>query len=195
MELWNGFATALTGSQEFVNMDGIEYDVVLSQLNANPNLTADQVAVATSASTIYEVTWSAVAVDARYNALRTAVDQWSIALKAALPAQRAAIARGFGNAKSFWQAPTDKDLSDLAKAVNAQVTGTDLKAKGTAVINAVEAIVLHRRFIGSKYNMVKGITITGITRPVEKTADWTYYHSLEFATRTGWDEFEDLLAS
>ena len=196
MELWNGFATTLTGSQEFVNMDGIEYDVLLSRLNANTGWTADQVAVATSESTVFEVTWSAMAVDARYTALRTAVDQWSIALKAALPAQRAAIARGFQNAKSFWQAPTDKDLSDLAKAVNAQVTGTDLKAKGTAVINAVEAVVLHRRSIGSKYNMVKGITITGITRPVERTtADWTYYHSLEFAQRTNWDEFEDLLAS
>ena len=62
-------------------------------------------------------------------------------------------------------------------------------------MNAVDAIVLHRRFIGSKYAMVHGITITGITRAVERTtADWTYYHSLEFAQRTGWDEFEDLLA-
>ena len=34
--LWAGHATALTGSQEFVNMDGIEYDVVINQLNANP---------------------------------------------------------------------------------------------------------------------------------------------------------------
>ena len=195
MALWNGKATALTGSQEFVNMDGIEYDTVLSQLNASPAMTADQAAVATSASTVAELTWSAMAVDSRYTALRNAVDAWSIALKAAVPAQKAKIARGFQNAKSFWQAPTDKDLYDLAKQVNAQVTGTDLKAKGTAVMNAVDAIVLHRRFIGSKYNMVHGITITGISRPVEKNADWTYYHSLDFAQTTGWDEFEDLLAS
>ncbi len=195
MALWAGKATALTGSQEFVNMDGIEYDVLLSQLNANPNMTADQVAVATSASTIYEVTWSAMAVDSRYNALRNAVDDWSIALKNALPGQKQAIARGFQNAKSFWQAPTDKDLYDLAKKVNAQVTDANVKAKGTAVMNAVDAVVLHRRFIGSKYNMVRGITITGISRPVEKNADWTYYHTLDFAQTTGWDEFEDLLAS
>ena len=43
--------------------------------------------------------------------------------------------------------------------------------------------------------MVRGITITGITRPVEKTAEWTYYRGLDFAPATGWDEFEDLLAS
>ena len=195
MDLWNGHATALVGSQEFVNMDGIEYDTVISQLRANPNMTADQVAAASSASATVEKTYSSMAVDNRYAALRTAVDAWAIALKAAVPAQKATIARGFTNAKSFWQAPTDKDLYDLAKQINAQVTGTDLKNKGTAVMNAVDAVVLHKRFTGKAYNMVHGITITGITRPVEKTADWTYYHSLDFAQRTNWDEFEDLLAS
>jgi len=195
MDLWNGHATALVGSQEFVNMDGIEYDTVINQLRANPLMTADQVAAASSASAIVEKTYSSMAVDNRYAALRSAVDAWAIALKAAVPSQKAAIARGFQNAKSFWQAPTDKDLYDLAKQINAQVTGTDLKTKGTAVMNAVDAVVLHRRFTGKAYNMVHGITITGITRPVEKTADWTYYHSLDFAQRTNWEEFEDLLAS
>ena len=117
----------------------------------------------------------------------------SIALKNALPTQRAAIARGFQNAKSFWQAPTDKDLYDLAKR---QRPGDrrPLKTKGTAVMNAVNAVRLHKRNTGKAYDMVGGITITGITRPVEKTADWTYYHTLDFALTTGWDEFEDLLA-
>jgi hypothetical protein len=195
MDLWNGHATALVGSQEYVNMDGIEYDTVINQLRANPAMTADQVAAASSASAIVEKTYSSMAVDNRYTVLRAAVDAWAVALKAAVPSQKAAIARGFQNAKSFWQAPTDKDLYDLAKQVNAQVTGTDLKNKGAAVMNAVDAVVLHRRFTGKAYNMVHGITITGITRPVEKTADWTYYHSLDFAQRTNWEEFEDLLAS
>ena len=149
-------------------MDGIEYDTVLSQLNANPNMTADQVASASSASAIVEKTYSSMAVDDRYLALRTAVNDWSIALRNALPAQKTAITRGFSNAKSFWQAPTDKDLYDLAKQINAQVTDNALKAKGTAVMNAVDAVVLHRRFTGKAYNMVHGITITGITRPVER---------------------------
>ena len=195
MSLWHGRATALVGSQEFVNMDGIEYDTVLSQLNSNPNMSADQVASASSASAIVEKTYSSMAVDDRYLALRAAVNDWSIALRNALPAQKTAITRGFSNAKSFWQAPTDKDLYDLAKQINAQVTDNALKAKGTAVMNAVDAVVLHRRFTGKAYNMVHGITITGITRPVERNADWTYYRTLDFALTTGWDEFEDLLAS
>ena len=84
---------------------------------------------------------------------------------------------------------------DLAKQVNAQLSDATLKAKGTAVMNAVDAVVLHRRFTGKAYNMVHGITITGITRSVERNADWTYYHTLDFAQSTGWDEFEDVLAS
>jgi hypothetical protein len=195
MALWAGKASALVGSQEYVNMDGIEYDTVIDQLNANPDMTADQVAAATSASAVVEKTYSSMALDGRWTTLRTAVDQWATALKAALPAQKSAITRGFNNAKSFWQAPTDKDLYDLARQINAQVTGTDLKAKGTAVMNAVTAAVIHKRSTGKAYNMVGGITITGITRPVERNADWTYYHTLDFALGTSWDEFEDLLAS
>ena len=74
MSLWHGHATALTGSQEWVGWDGIEYDVVLAQLAANPNMTADQVAIATSQSTITDKTWSAIAVDGRLDTLLTAVD-------------------------------------------------------------------------------------------------------------------------
>ena len=39
--LWHGHATALSHSQEYVGWDGIEYDLVLAQLAANPNMTAD----------------------------------------------------------------------------------------------------------------------------------------------------------
>ena len=178
----HGHATALVGSQEFVNWDGIEYDTVINQLFANPNMTADQVAAASSASATAEATYSSMAVDARYDALRNAVDAWSIALKASLPAQKGVAPQGFANAKAFWQAPTDIDLYDLAKQVNAQVTDANVKAKGTAVMSAVDALVLHKRFTGSKYNMVHGITITGISKAVQKNADLTYYHSLDFAT-------------
>jgi hypothetical protein len=136
-----------------------------------------------------------MAVDSRYVALRTAVNDWATALKASLPGQRNAIVHGFGNAKSFWQAPTDKDLYDLAKQVNAQVTDANLKAKGTAVMNAVNAVVLAKRFTGKAYNMVGGITITGITRPAEKTADWPFYRALDFSLTTTWDDFLDQLAS
>ena len=104
--LWHGHATALVGSQEFVNLDGIEYDVVIAQMNANPNMTADQVAAASSASATAEATYSSMARRRPlHDALKNAVDAWSIALKAALPAQKAAILRGFANAKVVLAGP------------------------------------------------------------------------------------------
>ena len=47
--------------------DGLEYDVFLGQLKANPTMTADQLAINSSASTVSDKTWSAVAVDSRMN--------------------------------------------------------------------------------------------------------------------------------
>ena len=102
--------------------------------------------------------------------------------------------RGFENAKSFWQAPTDKDLYDLAKQINAQVTDADAEGQGHGRHERGERRGAAQAVHGQGYNLVGGITITGITRPVEKNADWTYYHTLDFALTTGWDEFEDLLA-
>src|SRR5512142_3115889 len=46
--LWHGYATAVSHSQEYVGMEGVQYDLVLAQLSANPNMTADQVAIVTS---------------------------------------------------------------------------------------------------------------------------------------------------
>jgi hypothetical protein len=152
-------------------------------------------AVATSGSTINEKTWSAVPVDARFDALRSAVDAWSVALRGALPTQRGALTRAFSKARSFWQAPTDLDLSDLARQVDTQVRDPTLRAKGTAVIEAVDRLVIHRRSLGKQYDMVRGITITGFTRPSDRDAAWTAYRDLDFARSTGWDEFLDVLAS
>ena len=67
--LWHGHATAVSHSQEWVGGEGIQYDLVLAQLAANPNMTADQVAIATTQSATSDKTWSAVAVDCRFDAL------------------------------------------------------------------------------------------------------------------------------
>ena len=72
--LWHGHATALRIHRNGWVGNGIEYDVVLAQLAANPNMTADQVAIATSQSATSDKTWSAVAVDSRFDTLLTAVE-------------------------------------------------------------------------------------------------------------------------
>jgi hypothetical protein len=191
--LWHGHATALAHSQEWVGWDGVEYDVVLEQLAANPNMTADQVAIATSQSAASDKTWSAVAVDHRFNTLLSAVNDWSTALQNGLAANRRKYDQAFGATRSFWQAPMDKDLYDMAFEMKNKVTDTNIRNKSQAVMNAVNSVVLHERHVNA-YAEVHGITIYHISKATEKDSDYTYYRGLEFALQSGWDEFLDAYA-
>ena len=191
--LWHGHATALAHSQEWVGGEGVQYDLVLAQLAANPNMTADQVAIATSQSTTSDKTWSAVAVDSRFDTLLTAVNQWSVALNNGLAANRKKYDRAFGATRSFWQAPMDKDLYDMAFEINRNVTDINIKTRSQAVMNAVNAVVLHERHVNA-YADVHGITIYHIARATEKDSNYIYYRTLDFALQTGWDEFLDAYA-
>ena len=194
MKLWQGHATALTSSQEYVGWDGIEYDIVLEKLAANPNMSADQVAIATSQSATNDKTWSAVAVDSRLNTLITAVDQLSAALNAGLAANRSKYNRAFGATRSFWQAPMDKDLYDMAFELNRNVSDANVKAKSLAVMNAFSSVVLHERHVNA-YADVHGITIYHISKATEKDSDYTYYRStVDLALQTSWDEFLNAFA-
>ena len=191
--LWHGYATAVTHSQEWVGGEGLQYDLVLAQLAANPNMSADQVAIASSQSATSDKTWSAVAVDSRFDALLNAVNQWSVALNNGLGVNRKKYDRAFGATRSFWQAPMDKDLYDMAFEINRNVTDATIKARSQAVMNAVNAVVLHERHVNA-YADAHGITIYHISRAAEKDSNYTYYGSLDFASQTGWDEFLDAYA-
>jgi len=192
--LWHGHATAVTGSQEYVGWEGLQYDQVLAQLAVNPNMTADQVAIAFSQSASADKTWSAVAVDSRFTALVTAVDQWSVALKNGLSANRKKYDRAFGATQSFWQAPMDKDLYDMAYEVNRLVSDANIKSKSQAVMNAVNAVVLNEHHVNA-YSGAHGITIYYVSSASGKDSNYTYYRStIDFALQTGWDEFLDAYA-
>jgi cysteine peptidase C11 family protein len=191
--LWHGHATALSHSQEWVGGEGIQYDLVLAQLAANPNMSADQVAIATTQSATSDKTWSAVAVDSRFNALLSAVNQWSIALKDGLATNRKKYDQAFTATRSFWQSPTDKDLYDMAYEINGRVTDSNIKRKSQAVMNAVSFVVLSERHVNA-YADVHGITIYHISKASQKDLDYAYYQDLDFALQTGWNEFLDLYA-
>jgi hypothetical protein len=144
-------------------------------------------AINSSASTLTDKTWSAMAVDARLNTLLTAVDQWGTALRNGVVANKKAYTNAFGAARSYWQAPMDKDLYDLAANINAKVTDTTIRARGTAVMNAFSSVVLHERHVGN-YAGSHGITIYGPGTKNQKIDD-VYYRTLDFAQTTSWDEF------
>ncbi len=192
--LWHGHATAVSHSQEWVGGEGIQYDLVLAQLAANPNMTADQVAIATTQSASSDKTWSAVAVDSRFDTLLSAVNQWSVALNNGLAANRKKYDQAFTATRSFWQAPMDKDLYDMAYEINSRVSDQNIKSKSQAVMNAVNGVVLYERHVNA-YAEVHGITIYHVAKATEKDSNYTYYRTtLDFALQTGWDEFLDVYA-
>ncbi|HLO30407.1 MAG TPA: clostripain-related cysteine peptidase [Anaerolineales bacterium] len=191
--LWHGHATALSHSQEWVGGEGVQYDLLLAQLVGNPNMSADQVAIVTTQSASQDKTWSAVAVDSRFDALLSAVDSWSVALKSGLSQNRKKYDQAFTATRSFWQAPMDKDLYDMAFEINSRVSDRNIKSKGQAVMNAVKAVVLYERHVNA-YAEVHGITIYHISKATEKDSNYTYYRTLDFALQTGWDEFLDAYA-
>jgi hypothetical protein len=192
--LWHGHATALAHSQEWVGGEGVQYDEVLQKLAANPRMTADQLAIATSQSAASDKTWSAVAVDSRFDALLMAVDQWSVALEGGLSQNRRKYDQALTATRSFWQAPMDKDLYDMAYEINRLVSDPLIKSKSQAVMDAVDAVVLHERHV-NEYAEVRGITIYHISNAAQKDSDYDYYRSkLDFALQTSWDEFLDAYA-
>jgi len=192
--LWHGHATAVSHSQEWVGDEGIQYDLVLAQLSKSPNMTADQVAIATTQSATSDKTWSAVAVDGRFDGLLFAVNQWSVALKNGLGSNRKKYDQAFTATRSFWQAPMDKDLYDMAYEINRRVSDQNIKNKSQAVMNAVNSVVLSERHVNA-YADVHGITIYHISKATEKDSNYNYYRTtLDFALQTGWDEFLDAYA-
>ena len=150
-------------------------------------MTADQVAIATSQSTITDKTWSAVAVDGRLDTLLSAVDKWSTALKNDLDANKKKYTAAFNATRSFDQAPMDKDLYDMAFEIKQNVSDANIKNKSQAVMDAFAMVVLHERHV-PKYSDAHGITIYHPSKANQKT-DHEYYLTLDFALQTRWDEF------
>jgi len=196
-KLWQGKATAIAASEEYVGWNGIEYDSVIAQLRANPFMSADQVAIATAQSAINlggERTWSAAAVDGRLTGLLTATDQFATALTGGLAANRKKYDQAFGATRSMWQAPMDKDLYDMANEINRAVSDAGIKAKAQSVMNAFGSVVLWEGHTNA-YADVHGITIYHIGKAAQKDSNYTYYRStIDLALTTGWDEFVNAYA-
>lgn len=200
--LWRGHATAVTGSQEWVGAEGLQYDLVLAHLAANSGWTADQLAIDFAKTATADKTWSAVAVDSRFTALFNAVNEWSTALNNGLAKYRKQYDQAFTATRSFWQSPTDKDLYDMAYELKNKVSDTTIKTKSQAVMSAFSTTVLFERHANA-YADTHGITIYHISKAAQKDSDYLYYRDylnpnpivvLDFAQQTGWDEFLDAYA-
>lgn len=185
--LWHGHATTIVHSQEYVEWDGIEYDTVIKKLNENPLLNSDQVAIITnkSASVNKEKTGSAIAVDARWDKFIKSFDEWSVALKDGLAKNRKIYDQAFKEGQSFYEAPDDKDLYDIASKINKYTTDPLIKSKSQALMSSFKNVLLDE-WHTKDYANAHGMTISKL--PVKDTS-FKYYKSLDFSLNTHWDEF------
>ena len=198
------YSQAIVHSQEYVNWDGIEYELVIPALHENPEMTPEELAVVInqSAAVNAERSNSAVALDENWDALISAVDAWALALEAGLPDYRQHYVGAFRAAKYFWQDQTARDLYDAASIIGDRIGlrlgDAEILATSQAVMDAVEAAVLddwHRRNLDSAH----GISIFLPTRAADlddpATLDWNefdyYQNYLVFSRLTHWDEFLD----
>jgi hypothetical protein len=193
-------AQAIVHSQEYLNMDGIEYEWVIPALQANPDMTADELAVLInwSTSTNRERTGSAVALDERWDTLLEAVDAWAVALGDGLAANRSDYVHAFRAAEYFWGDRTAKDLYELAYGIDIRVDDPDLQAKSQAVMTAIDGVLLDE-WHTQPYHGAHGISIFLPMRVQDLDAasspewnDFEYYRDyLVFSRLTHWDEFLD----
>jgi hypothetical protein len=194
------YSQAIVHSQEFVGWDGIEYELVIPALQANPGMTAEQLAVEInqSSATNKEKTGSAVALNTDWDALITAIDEWAVALQGGLPTYKSVYVNAFRAAQSFVGDKTAKDLYDIAYEINNRVSDSNIQAKSQAVMSAVDAVVLDE-WHSRPYSGAHGISIflpatVGDLDDLSTTEwnEWDYYRNyLAFSRLTNWDEFLD----
>jgi hypothetical protein len=193
-------AQAMVASQEYLNMDGIEYELVIPALQDNPDMTADDLAIVINQSTssTRERTGSAVALDERWDVLIEAVDAWAVALQGGLAQYRSDYNRAFRPAKFFWGDRTARDLYDLAYGINTRIDEPNLQDKSQAVMDAIDAVVLDE-WHTKPYHGAHGISIFLPMRAQDldmasssEGNDFEYYcEMLVFSRLTHWDEFLD----
>lgn len=191
---------AIVHSQEYVNWDGIEYELVIPALQEDPDLSAEALAVVInqSAGINKERTGSAVALNEDWDALIEAIDDWAVALMDGLPQYRMDYHRSFQVAQVFWQDRTAKDLYDVADKIRNRVADSEIQAKSLVVMKAVEAVVLDE-WHTTQYHDAHGISIFVPTRIDDlddpATTEWNefeyYRQQLVFGRLTQWDEFLD----
>ena len=157
---WQPYAQAMAGSEQYTNWEGIQYDQVIAAIRTTPTMTAQQVSDRIAQTALGDsITYSSVALDARMTTLKTAVDQWALALKNGLPTYKSAYSSAWRNTLNFTDA-TEKDLYDAAYQIKAKVADATIKARCDAVMAAVTgAVTVNWTNGSSKVAKAKGIAI------------------------------------
>lgn len=196
--MWRKFARAIAGAEEYVDTEGIRYNKVVSALQADPGLTAEDLAetIGRSMLSIKERTGSTVALDTEWDELLQAIDEWSVSLLQGLPDYRSDYDQARRNTLRF-DDPLFRDLYDAALELKAHVSDSNIQTKSQAVMDAVDATVLGDWHHRPRYRDAHGITIFWPQDPEDldepSSTEWNdfeYYRTmLSFSRLTHWDEF------
>jgi hypothetical protein len=184
----------LVGSEDLTMAEGVAWETVIPALRAAPTMTASTLAT-TIGTNMNDGTTSAIALDARWDAVVTATDQLGAAMKAGLPANQAAYDAAFKVTRKFAADSTLADLWDLANQVKLQVTDPTIQNACQAVMNAVSACVVYESH-KAKFAGAKGITIYWPKTAADLAATdyggvdgWEYYLGLPWSAQTSWESF------
>jgi hypothetical protein len=194
------YSNAFVASQEYYNMDAIEYELIIPALHEDPEMTPEELAVVTSesAATSSERSTSAVALNEDWDALIAAVDAWALALDDGLPEHRQRYVGAFRAARTFWQDHAARDLYDAASIIGERIDDPAIQATSQAVMDAVDAVVLdewHRQNLADAHgiSIFLPATVADLDDPSTETwNEFEYYREyLVFSQLTHWDEFLD----
>jgi hypothetical protein len=193
------YSSAFVASQEYYNMDGIEYELIIPALHEDPDMTPGELAVITSqsASTSAERSTSAVALNEDWDALIAAVDAWALALEEGLPVYRQRYVGAFRASRTFWQDHAARDLYDAARIIHQRIDDPAIQATSQAVMEAVDSVVLdewHRQNLNDAHgiSIFLPATVADLDNPSTEWNEFEYYREhLVFSRLTHWDEFLD----
>jgi hypothetical protein len=197
LALWRELDTqAFAGSQEDLGMNGLEYELVLPALQANPDMTPEELAYRLAESST-DWTSSAAALNTGFDVLLSAVDDWAAALLTGLPAYRKDYDLAWRNTKAVADR-LNKDLYDAAQEISSRVDDPVIQARSQAVMAAFDAVMLyewHRGIHKDLYGI--GIFWPKEVQDLDEPSsplwnDFEYYRDyLVFSELTHWDEFLD----
>jgi hypothetical protein len=192
---WQPYAKAMAGSEQYTNWEGIQYDAVIAALRTTPTMTAQQVSDKVASTALGDsLTYSSLALDARFTTLKTAVNDLAVALTNALPTQKAAITSAWRSTQNYTD-QTEKDLYDAAYQIKAKVNDPIVDARCDAVMAAVTGAVTFNWTNGSSgVSRAHGVAIwwpSSAQQIKGYAADHLAYYrtTLNFGVTTNWDEF------
>jgi hypothetical protein len=188
-------AAAVVGSEEDEWWEGVQYDLVVAALEADPAMGPDEMAVAAASTPGGDNrTYSALALDGRWDGLIGAVDAFAWALEAGLPLYRDAYDDAALRIQDYGDRD-NRDLYDLAHEIALVVDDPVVRATAQGVMDAVDEAVLFSMYRSERYRDSHGVSIwwprtyETLTYTPNEIDNWAFYQTMEFAKATHWDEF------